>query len=146
MKIEFALTISVALISFTSFNLFSNRLPLTENKVNSDQYLSVYSTAILTRKEHADTVQPIYSDTRTGTSSPLYNSYKKNDDGAGSITTNDNKLQSGSAYKKMPSPANSVSNSPIYRDTRLGSSSPLYNTYKKNDYGAGAITTNPNKS
>lgn len=35
---------------------------------------------------------------------------------------------------------------PIYRDTRLGSSSPLYNTYKKNDYGAGAITTNPNKT
>ena len=34
----------------------------------------------------------------------------------------------------------------IYRDTRLGSSSPLYNTYKKNDYGAGAVTTNPNKS
>ncbi len=33
----------------------------------------------------------------------------------------------------------------IYRDTRLGSSSPLYNTYKKNDYGAGAITNNPNK-
>jgi len=35
--------------------------------------------------------------------------------------------------------------SPIYRDTRLGSSSPLYNTYQKNDNGAGAITTNPNK-
>ncbi len=34
----------------------------------------------------------------------------------------------------------------IYRDTRMGSSSPLYNSYKKNDYGAGAITTNPNKS
>lgn len=34
----------------------------------------------------------------------------------------------------------------IYRDTRLGSSSPIYNTYKKNDYGAGAVTTNPNKS
>ena len=34
----------------------------------------------------------------------------------------------------------------MYRDTRLGSSSPLYKTYKKNDYGAGAITTNPNKS
>lgn len=32
-----------------------------------------------------------------------------------------------------------------YRDTRLGSSSPLYNTYKKNDNGAGAVTTNPNK-
>lgn len=35
--------------------------------------------------------------------------------------------------------------SPIYRDTRLGSSSPLYNTYQKNDNGAGAVTTNPNK-
>jgi hypothetical protein len=34
----------------------------------------------------------------------------------------------------------------IYRDTRLGSSSPLYNTYQKNNFGAGAITTNPNKS
>ncbi len=34
---------------------------------------------------------------------------------------------------------------PIYRDTRLGSSSKMYDTYKKNDYGAGAITTNPNK-
>jgi hypothetical protein len=27
----------------------------------------------------------------------------------------------------------------------LGSSSPRYDTYKKNDYGAGAITTDPNK-
>lgn len=33
----------------------------------------------------------------------------------------------------------------MYRDTRLGSSSPLYDTYKKNDHGAGAVTTNPNK-
>ena len=34
---------------------------------------------------------------------------------------------------------------PMYRDTRLGGSSKKYNTYKKNDNGAGAITTNPNK-
>lgn len=34
----------------------------------------------------------------------------------------------------------------LYRPTRLGSSSPLYNTYKKNDSGAGAVTTNPHKS
>ena len=39
-----------------------------------------------------------------------------------------------------------LSSKPLYRPTRLGSSSPLYNTYKKNAYGAGAITTNPNKS
>ena len=35
--------------------------------------------------------------------------------------------------------------STIYMDTRLGSSSKMYDTYEKNDYGAGAITTNPNK-
>ncbi|MEO9098842.1 MAG: hypothetical protein ABI267_00875 [Ginsengibacter sp.] len=34
---------------------------------------------------------------------------------------------------------------PMYRDTRLGGSSKKYNTYKKNDNGAGAITNNPNK-
>lgn len=33
----------------------------------------------------------------------------------------------------------------IYRDTRLGSSEKKYNTYKKNDNGAGAITTSPKK-
>ena len=32
---------------------------------------------------------------------------------------------------------------PMYRDTRLGSSSPKYNTYKKNKNGAGAVTTSP---
>ncbi|MEO6682927.1 MAG: hypothetical protein ABIN48_08875 [Ginsengibacter sp.] len=39
-----------------------------------------------------------------------------------------------------------AANQDFYPDTRLGSSSPLYNTYKKNDYGAGAITTNPFKT
>ena len=32
---------------------------------------------------------------------------------------------------------------PMYRDTRLGSSTKKYNTYKKNDNGAGAVTTSP---
>lgn len=30
-----------------------------------------------------------------------------------------------------------------YRDTRLGSSSPLYDTYEKNSNGAGSVTSNP---
>lgn len=30
-----------------------------------------------------------------------------------------------------------------YRDTRLGSSSPLYDTYEKNSNGAGSVTTTP---
>lgn len=42
------------------------------------------------------------------------------------------------------SPGNPASEATLH-DTRLGSSSPLYNTYQKNDYGAGSITNNPNK-
>lgn len=34
----------------------------------------------------------------------------------------------------------------LYRPTRLGSSSPNSDTYKKNDFGAGAVTTNPHKN
>ncbi|MEO6136973.1 MAG: hypothetical protein ABIP35_17600 [Ginsengibacter sp.] len=41
---------------------------------------------------------------------------------------------------------NFAQKTPMYRPTRLGSSSPLYNTYRKNDNGAGAVTTNQNKS
>ncbi|MEO7314140.1 MAG: hypothetical protein ABIW47_03065 [Ginsengibacter sp.] len=62
-------------------------------------------------------------------------------------------LQKVNVKKKNPDPAKKnytikLNKQPqiMYRDTRLGSSSPLYKTYKKNDYGAGAITTNPNKS
>lgn len=31
----------------------------------------------------------------------------------------------------------------IYRDTRLGSSTQQYDTYEKNEYGAGSVTTSP---
>jgi len=51
-----------------------------------------------------------------------------------------------SSQDKTPAPvAKKSTKKPMYRDTRLGSSSKKYNTYKKNDNGAGAITTNPNK-
>lgn len=86
----------------------------------------------------------VYRDTRLGGSSPLYNTYKKNDYGAGAITTNPSKNDgTGSYFYRTPDSSNLTSQ--ISRDTRLGGSSPLYNTYKKNDYGAGAITTNPEK-
>jgi hypothetical protein len=51
----------------------------------------------------------------------------------------------GTNAKAKNKPAHSTHHHTMYRDTRLGSSSKLYDTYKKNDYGAGAITTNPNK-
>jgi hypothetical protein len=84
----------------------------------------------------------VYQDTRLGSSAPENDTYKTNNNGAGSITTNPNKGSSGNISN--PSDNRSVP-ATIYRDTRLGSSSPLYNTYEKNDNGAGAITTNPNK-
>lgn len=59
---------------------------------------------------------------------------KKTDSQIGQQHKNFRKIKSRPPKKKK-----------IYRDTRLGSSSPMYNTYKKNDKGAGAITTNPNK-
>ena len=40
-------------------------------------------------------------------------------------------------YKIYKAPAKK----PMYRDTRLGGSAKKYNTYKKNDNGAGAVTT-----
>ena len=95
--------------------------------------------------EYSQPKPHIYRDTRLGGSSPLYNTYKKNDYGAGSVTNNPNK--GSGEIATYPGDNFNATNTPskIYRDTRLGSSSPLYNTYKKNDYGAGAITTNPNK-
>lgn len=87
----------------------------------------------------------IYRDTRLGSSSPLYNTYEKNNYGAGAITTNPNKNSGG--MSSTPSfPADTNRQSIFYSDTRLGSSSPLYNSYQKNDDGAGSVTTNPNKN
>ncbi len=50
-----------------------------------------------------------------------------------------------SQVKKSVHPAKKSTKKRMYRDTRLGSSEKKYNTYKKNDYGAGAITTHPKK-
>ncbi|MBS1735057.1 MAG: hypothetical protein JSS98_00445 [Bacteroidetes bacterium] len=58
-------------------------------------------------------------------------------------TTNKKPTTEAHQYRKLPNRPPAKMH--IYRDTRLGSSSPMYNTYRKNDNGAGAITTNPNK-
>lgn len=93
---------------------------------------------------------PVYRDTRLGSSAPQYDTYKKNDYGAGAITTNPNKSGGGgivnqnnaNASEGSPAP-NASENGQIYRGNRLGSSSPLYDTYQKNNYGAGSVTTSP---
>lgn len=87
----------------------------------------------------------IYRDTRLGSSSPYYNTYQKNDNGAGAITTNPHKKNGIAPYPGDHFDSSANANTKIYRDTRLGSSSPGHRTYKTNDYGAGAITTDPHK-
>lgn len=89
-----------------------------------------------------------YRDTRLGSSSPLYNTYRTNDNGAGSVTTNPNKEGGGMPASASQEVVNQSTHQPqktFYGNIRLGSSSPLYNTYRTNENGAGSVTTNPNK-
>jgi hypothetical protein len=80
----------------------------------------------------------------TGFSQSIVHTYSAQKDTTLSNLTNYNKEKIISYRDK-----NEIQNEPVqkhmYRDTRLGSSSPAYDTYEKNDYGAGAITNNPNK-
>ena len=64
-----------------------------------------------------------------------------------SATKPNNKItfrNGGQIHSTIQPAAKTNTNNSIY-DTRLGSSSPMYNTYEKNDNGAGAITNDPNK-
>lgn len=98
------------------------------------------------QQQKNEILQPqIYRDTRLGSSTSQYDTYKKNDYGAGAVTTSPKSSTATFNPANNTTPVSTKGNTPIYRDTRLGSSSPLYNTYEKNDYGAGAVTTNPNK-
>ncbi len=112
-----------------------------EKSVLPDQ---TYPTSITTN-DYTTPRHHIYRDTRLGSSSPSYNTYEKNAYGAGAITTNPHKSGSATFFPGTVPDTNAVSAPTIYRDTRLGSSSSLFDTYQKNDAGAGAVTTNPHK-
>ncbi|MEP7253795.1 MAG: hypothetical protein ABI683_15485 [Ginsengibacter sp.] len=45
--------------------------------------------------------------------------------------------------QEQPAPVATPQQAHVYIDTRLGSSTPQYDTYKKNNYGAGSVTTSP---
>jgi len=86
----------------------------------------------------------IYRDTRLGGSSPYFNTYQKNDYGAGAITTDPNKGM-GVAHYRAGQFDSSIMGNQMHNETRLGGSSLGHRTYQSNDYGAGAITTNSHK-
>lgn len=145
MKTKLLILIPGILISASAFCQDSASSSRSKNKVIFNNEPRVHSTIIPAQKK-SFTEPQIYNDIRLGSSSPMYNTYEKNDYGAGAITTNPHK-SGGDVTPENTNPVqlNDINTTPILRDTKLGSSSPLYDTYKKNNYGAGAITTNPNK-
>lgn len=143
MKKNISIFISCLFLSGVGFAQDSTR---SESHTTYKTDPQVKSVVIPAKKYHTDGSAVHYRPTRLGSSSPVYNTYEKNDFGAGAVTTNPNKSGSAASTINPEVPPNNSSNSGIRRDTRLGSSSPLYDSYKKNDYGAGAITTNPNKT
>ncbi len=96
------------------------------------------------RKYSISGTHHIYRDTRLGGSSPYFNTYQKNDYGAGAITTDPNKGMGVTKYPQDRLDSSNMGNK-MQSEPRLGGSSPEHRTYESNDYGAGAITTNPHK-
>jgi hypothetical protein len=145
MKTKLLLLIPGILISTIGFGQDSSR---SNSKVIFNTAPKVRSSVIPATKSKTNSESQMYRPTRLGSSSAFYNTYEKNHYGAGAVTTNPHKSGSGVLENNQQSisPINNSDNTrDMRRDTRSGSSSPLYDTYKKNDYGAGAITTNPNK-
>ncbi len=140
---KFKITVFVVIIFLT---LFATSRALSQDTSQNQQLTQEHTYPIKSNHRNYQNVTKyhIYRDTRLGGSSPYYNTYQKNDYGAGAITTDPHKAAGISQYPGDHFDSSNLT-SKIYRDTRLGGSSPYYNTYKKNDYGAGAITTNPNK-
>ncbi len=135
---------------FTSFFIIVFLVTATSSVFSQDtsqnQKLTEEHTYPIKSKKHYKTpAKPqIYRDTRLGGSSPGHRTYKTNDYGAGAITTNPHKGSGSATYPDVHFDSSKLTSN-IYRDTRLGGSSPGHRTYKTNDYGAGAITTDPNK-
>lgn len=130
------------IIAFTSAASSAFSQDTSQNQKLSEEY--TYPVHSNKKKYKISANHQIYRDTRLGGSSPYYNTYQKNDYGAGAITNDPNKANGVAKYPGDNFDSTNLK-SKIYRDTRLGGSSPHHRTYKTNDYGAGAITTNPNK-
>lgn len=128
------------IFSFTTFSAVSQ--DTSQNQRLKEEY--TYPIKSNHKKYKPAIKHHIYRDTRLGGSSPYFNTYQKNDYGAGAITTDPNKSNGIAKYPGDHFDSSKLS-SKIYRDTRLGGSSPHHRTYKTNDYGAGAITTDPHK-
>ncbi len=157
------------LIYGTFYGLFINKLISMKSKMSTFSILITFTVLAMSpvfsqdtsqnqklTEEHTYPIRPnkrkynisgkhhIYRDTRLGGSSPYFNTYQKNDYGAGAITTDPNK-GIGVAHDRAGQFDSSIMRNKMHGETRLGGSSPGHRTYQSNDYDAGAITTNPHK-
>ena len=94
MKTKFVLLLPGILISCVAFSQDSTFSYQYKNKIVPKNEQQVYPAITSGSKANTDASHPIYYDTRLGSSSPLYNSYQKNDYGAGAVTNDYNKGQS----------------------------------------------------
>jgi hypothetical protein len=132
-------TIVCVIVSIVFFDSSAFSQDTSQNQKLSKEE---HTYPIKSNKYKGSAKHPIYRDTRLGGSSPGHRTYKTNDYGAGAITTDPHKATGVAKYPDVYFDSSKLTGK-IYRDTRLGGSSPGHKTYKSNDYGAGAITTNP---
>ncbi len=127
------------------FTVLATSSAFSQDTSQNQKLTEEHTYPIKSKKYYKTPAKPqIYRDTRLGGSSPGHRTYKTNDYGAGAITTDPHKGSGSAKYPDVHFDSSKLTSN-IYRDTRLGGSSPGHRTYKTNDYGAGAITTNPNK-
>ena len=106
MKTNFLLTFAFVCISFIAFGQDSS-FHKSDNKVTFKNQTQFHGVAPAQKKYRADSQvsskkTSIYGTTRLGSSSPRYNTYKKNDYGAGAITTDPHKMQGDGSNPVMP--------------------------------------------
>ena len=140
MKLKISLFILLFGISSADFAQDTS----ANQKISQDQTYPMSTRQNNNQNNTNKTQNHIYRDTRLGGSSPHHRTYKSNDYGAGAITTNPHKANGKADFPGDHFDSSNLK-SKVYRDTRLGGSSPHHRTYKSNDYGAGAITTDPHK-
>lgn len=96
--------------------------------VKKDSVITVIETPVVTAVSNG----VVISDSKLALPQPV----------AGKI---ENPILARATATPPPAKKSASSAEPVYKRNRLGSSSPLYNTYEKNSNGAGSVTTMPKR-
>ncbi|MDQ2718555.1 MAG: hypothetical protein M3Z26_02155 [Bacteroidota bacterium] len=97
MKIKYGILAIGILITSTVFGQDTTLHSRSKNKITYKKGARIHSSITSPNRTKTNAGNSNLHDTRLGSSSPKYNTYKKNDNGAGAVTNNPNKGQSGKA-------------------------------------------------